>query len=176
MESSRRGLRRSAGLALAIASIGAVMACVQTTSRNSDTLVPAPTSSPVAATTATPISQPVATPVAPAPTAAPVATATPSPTPISIGSTPTQIGLFLELQGLSENTVVFGNAVVASGLTSPDAVLSINGVIIPISDDGSFEVTLALSEGPNLLEVVSSDLSGNQESRVLWIVALPEGA
>jgi len=82
--------------------------------------------------------------------------------------------LFLELQGLSENTVVRGNAIVASGLTSPDAVLSINGVIIPINDDGSFEVTLALTEGPNLLEVVSSDLYGNQESRVLWVVALPE--
>lgn len=166
MEFSRRGFRRSVGLALAIASIGAVVACVQTTSRDDDTPVPAPTSAPAPApSTATPAA--TAAPVIPTPVI-------PSPTPISIGTSPTQFGLFLELQGLGENTVVRGNAIVASGLTSPDAVLSINGVIIPVNDDGSFEVTLALNEGPNLLEIVSSDLSGNQESRVLWVVALPE--
>ena len=158
MEFSRRGLRRSAGLVLTIAFIGAVMACVQTTSRDDATPVPAPTSPPVP-TLSTAVPEPAATPI-----------------PITIGSSPTQFGLFLELQGLGENTVVRGNAIVASGQTSPDAVLSINGVIIPINDDGSFEVTLALNEGPNLLEIVSSDLSGNQESRVLWVVALPEGS
>lgn len=160
MKISRRGLVRSAVLTIAIASIGAVMACVQTTTREAVTPVPGPSA------TAAPATPPQATV-----TAVPV-----SPTPISIrvGSSPTQFGLFLELQGLSENTIVRGDTIVASGLTSPDAVLSINGVIIPINDDGSFEVTLALTEGPNLLEVVTSDLSGNQESRVLWIVALPE--
>lgn len=164
MKFSRRGLGRSAGLAIAIVSIGAVVACVQTTSRDDDTPIPAPT-----ATTG---------PVLPTATAVPQSGATPVPTsaPIQIGTSPTQLGLFLELQGLSENTVVRGDAIVASGFTSPDAVLSINGVIIPINDDGSFEVALALSEGPNLLEVVSSDLSGNQESRALWVVALPEDA
>lgn len=158
MEFSRRGLRRSAGLVLTIAFIGAVMACVQTTSRDDATPIPAPTSPPAPALS-TAVPEPAATPI-----------------PITIGSSPTQFGLFLELQGLGENTVVRGNAIVASGQTSPDAVLSINGVIIPINDDGSFEVTLALNEGPNLLEIVSSDLSGNQESRVLWVVALPEGS
>ena len=157
MKFSRRGLVRSVGLAIAIASIGAVLACVQTTTREADTPIPAP-SATAAPATATATSVPVA----------------PTPISIQVGTAPTQIGLFLELQGLSENTVVRGDAIVASGLTSPDAVLSINGVIIPINDDGSFEVTLALTEGPNLLEVVSSDLSGNQESRVLWVVALPE--
>lgn len=157
MEFSRRGLRRSAGLVLVIASIGAVMACVQTTSRDDATTTPVPgPTATVGPTTA--------------------ASATPFPDPITIGTSPTQFGLFLELQGLGENTVVRGNAIVASGQTSPDAVLSINGVIIPINDDGSFEVTLALDDGPNLLEIVSSDLSGNQESRVLWVVALPEGS
>ena len=138
------------------------MACVQTTSRDDATPVPAPTSPPVP-TLSTAVPEPAAT-------------AFPTPVAITIGSSPTQFGLFLELQGLGENTVVRGNAIVASGQTSPDAVLSINGVIIPINDDGSFEVTLALNEGPNLLEIVSSDLSGNQESRVLWVVALPEGS
>ena len=158
MEFSRRGLRRSAGLVLTIAFIGAVMACVQTTSGDDATPIPTPTSPPAPALS-TAVPEPAATPI-----------------PITIGSSPTQFGLFLELQGLGENTVVRGNAIVASGQTSPDAVLSINGVIIPINDDGSFEVTLALNEGPNLLEIVSSDLSGNQESRVLWVVALPEGS
>ncbi|MBT3941676.1 MAG: hypothetical protein HOC77_11405 [Chloroflexi bacterium] len=163
MKLSRRGLSRSAGLALVIVSIGALVACVQNTNRDPATSAPAPTATTV--------------PVQPTATTVPSAS-TPVPTtvPIQVGTTPTQLGLFLELQGLGENTVVRGDAIVASGITSPDAVLSINGVIIPINDDGSFEVTLALTEGPNLLEVVSSDLSGNQESRALWVVALPEDA
>jgi uncharacterized protein YfaP (DUF2135 family) len=82
-------------------------------------------------------------------------------------------GLFLEIEGLSEDSVVRGDTVVARGRTRPDAVLSINGVVVPVDSSGSFEVLLTLDPGPNIIEVVASDLEGNEETRVLAVVSLP---
>jgi len=95
---------------------------------------------------------------------------TPAVTPVQ------RYGLFLEIEGLSDESVVRGDTVVARGRTRPDAVLSINGVVIPVGPDGSFEVLLALNPGPNVIEVVASDLSGNQTREVLALVSLPEEA
>ncbi len=171
----RTGVRyRTAPFVALLAGLLAIAACVSSTSRDSDSeAIPEPTPLSTIAPAPTSVAAPTAAP--PAATAIPPVQA-PSPTPITIGVEPTQLGLFLELQGLTDNNVVRGDFIVASGRTSPDAVLSINGVIIPVGDDGSFEVTLALRDGPNLLEIISSDLAGNEESRVLWVVALPEGA
>ena len=84
-------------------------------------------------------------------------------------------GLFLEIEGLIEESVVRGDTVVARGRTRPDAVLSINGVVVPLDGSGSFEVLLTLDPGPNIIEVVASDLEGNEETVVLAVVSLPEG-
>jgi len=81
--------------------------------------------------------------------------------------------LTLELFGLGEETVVRGNSIVVAGRTRPNAVLSVNGVIIPLASDGRFEVTVGLKRGPNLIEVVVSDLAGVQISRILTVIALP---
>ncbi len=84
-------------------------------------------------------------------------------------------GLFLEIEGLSEESVVRGDSVTARGRTSADAIVSINGVIVPVDADGYFEVQLSLVPGPNEINVVASDLEGNEESRLLAVVSLPEG-
>jgi uncharacterized protein YfaP (DUF2135 family) len=90
-------------------------------------------------------------------------------------STVARFGLFLEIDGLGEENVVRGDFIVARGKTSPAAILSINGVIIPVDSNGNFSVQLALDPGPNVIEVVASDLNGNEVSKILAIVALPEG-
>jgi uncharacterized protein YfaP (DUF2135 family) len=82
--------------------------------------------------------------------------------------------LALDIFGIGEETIVRGASIIVAGRTHADAVLSINGVIIPMDADGRFEVTVALNPGPNLIEVVASDLDGNQKSRVLTVIALPE--
>lgn len=83
-------------------------------------------------------------------------------------------GLFLEVVGLSEENIVRGDSLFLTGRASPDAVMSVNGVIIPIAPDGSFGVSLVLNPGPNLIEVVASDLSGATESRVITVISLDE--
>jgi uncharacterized protein YfaP (DUF2135 family) len=80
----------------------------------------------------------------------------------------------LEIEGISDESIVRGDSIVARGQTSPGAIVSINGVIVPVDETGRFEVPLLLNPGPNTIEVVASDLDGNQVSTVLAVVSLPE--
>ena len=102
--------------------------------------------------------------------AQPTSTPTPAPTPLA------SLGLFLQVTGVDSESVVRNNTVTISGVTSPDAVLSINGILVPINEEGEFEVTLSLDSGANLIEVIASDFEGNEESAVLAIVSIPEEA
>ncbi len=108
----------------------------------------------------------------------PTSTPTPQPTSVPIidpaGAPVKTFGLFLEVIGLGEENIVRGNTLFLSGRASPDAVLSINGVIIPVDSDGVFGVNVSLNRGPNLLEVVVSDLAGNTESRVITVISLDD--
>jgi len=114
---------------------------------------------------------PAATPVPPTPTP------TVSPTPEST-STPTPrsgtFNLSLEFDGLGEESVVRSETVLLRGLTTADAIVSVNGVIVDVQPDGTFELTLLLEAGPNIVEVVASDLSGNSINSSLAIISIPE--
>lgn len=147
------------------------------------------TSGAIAAQTAAPDAVPLPTPTAqsPAPPATPdsgtpgpgtTPTSTPQPTSVPIidpiGAPVTTFGLFLEVIGLGEENIVRGNTLFLSGRANPDAVLSINGVIVPVDSDGVFGVNVSLDPGPNLLEVVASDLAGNTESRVITVISLDD--
>ena len=140
------------------------------------TETPAPSPSPTATATVAPTVAATATSTV-EPTAALTPTATPvppTPTPSPIPVSNVQyLGLFLEIEGLGDQSIVHGSSVIIRGQTSPDAILSIQGVIIPLSSDGRFEVTLQLDPGPNVIDVVSSDLDGNEESKSLEVVSLP---
>lgn len=179
---------RHPGLVVVVVGLILATACAQSADRNTPippsptpqataTLEPAVTATATAAATVVPTVQappPTATATA---VATATATAVPVPsatsTPILVGNVQ-RFGLFLEIEGLSEESVVRGETVIARGQTSPEAILSINGVIIPVDETGRFEVLLQLEAGPNEIEVVASDLDGNQESRVFFIVSLAE--
>ena len=130
---------------------------------------PTSTPQPTAQTELTP--QPTPTIAEAQPTSTPQSpTPTPSPTPLA------SLGLFLQVTGVDSESVVHNNTVTISGVTSPDAVLSINGILVPINEEGEFEVTLSLDPGANLIEVIASDFEGNEESAVLAIISIPEEA
>lgn len=170
---------RNLGLALAIGGAAVLAACAQTAPRNTPTPTspaPQPTETPLPAPT------PAATPTLvpePSPTATPQATPSPTVTPSAL---PTVIpvsnvqtySLSLQIDGLSDESVVRGSSIVARGQTTPGAIVSINGVIVPVDETGYFEVPLMLNPGPNRIEVVASDLDGNQVSTVLAVVSLPQ--
>ena len=145
------------------------------------TVLPEPTATP----------QPLATPVPLTPT--PIPTIAPTPTPISvstpvptivptveteilIGSTPNSgtFNLSLDFDGIGNESVVRSDRVLLHGVTSADATVSVNGVILEVQSDGTFELTLPLEPGPNIVDIVASDLEGNSINSSLAIISIPE--
>ena len=51
--------------------------------------------------------------------------------------------------------------------------MSINGEAVAVDIDGTFSAQSALDEGPNSIEVVASNLQGDQESVILALIYLP---
>jgi len=83
------------------------------------------------------------------------------------------VHLFLIVLSPLDDTVVSTPEIPVSGLTSPDAAVSINGTLISVDADGTFTTTVRLSEGPNLVEVLSSNLAGEEEYRLLSVIYIP---
>ena len=147
------------------------------------TVLPEPTATP----------QPLATPVPLTPTPIPIPTIALTPTPISvstpvptivptvetevpIGSTPNSgtFNLSLDFDGIGNESVVRSDRVLLHGVTSADATVSVNGVILEVQSDGTFELTLPLEPGPNIVDIVASDLEGNSINSSLAIISIPE--
>ena len=147
------------------------------------TVLPDPTATP----------QPSVTPVPQTPTPLPIPTIAPSPTPASIPTpAPTIVptiesdvatestsnsgtfNLSLDFEGIGNESVVRSDRVLLHGVTSPDAIVSVNGVILEVQPDGTFELTLPLDPGPNIVDIVASDLEGNSINSSLAIISIPE--
>ncbi len=165
-----RGRSAALILALVIVPVFLTAGCVQSRVRHTP-IPPTPTATAVPAT-------PTATPTPVPPTPVPTATTTPvPPTPEPTATaTPrsTTFNLSLDLEGIGDESVVRSDTVLLRGRTASDATVSVNGVIVAVQPDGTFELTLALEPGPNLVEIVASDLAGNSASSSLAIISIPE--
>lgn len=106
-------------------------------------------------------------------TATPAPESTPEPVPLGTPN-PGAVGqqVFLELRGIENESVVETSTVMVTGITTPDALLSVNGQAIAVELDGSFSVELQLEEGPNFVEFVSSNLRGQETNRVISVVSV----
>ena len=126
--------------------------------------------------TATPRSvPPLSTATAPPPQPPPTSTPTPMPTPTEAAAlTPGEDErLFIEIAEPADESVVSTGTVAVRGSTTADAVVSVNGVVVEVDAQGSFEAIVTLEEGPNLIEVVASDLTGAGESIDIVVVYIP---
>lgn len=59
------------------------------------------------------------------------------------------------------------------GSTEQDSILTVNGRIIPIEDDGSFSYTYSLNEGENILFLKAVDKAGNEKETSLKLSYFP---
>ncbi len=55
----------------------------------------------------------------------------------------------------------------------PDATVSVNGKLVIPGLDGDFSADVILEEGPNLIEIIASILTGDQEGTILTIIYIP---
>ena len=104
----------------------------------------------------------------------PTTTLTVTPTPV-ITLTPTV--LLLEITQPIDGAQVSTSAVLVSGKTIPGAVVSVSiddtVEIANVDQNGNFSVTVNLEEGPNLIEVIASDLQGNEKSSTIAVIYVP---
>jgi hypothetical protein len=175
-----RYTRRSAHVArLSFVLVGllslAITGCVESRAR----YTPVPATS-----TSTPIPLPTATIVPPTPTSVPTATPEPTATPIAVPTvipTPSAVptvssgtfNLALDFEGIGDESIVRSDTVLLRGITSADAIVSVNDVIVEVHSDGTFELTIVLAPGPNFVDVVASNLDGSSHSSSLAIISIP---
>jgi glucodextranase-like protein len=135
----------------------------------------------VEATALAPTLQP-STPTTSQPTApAPIPTSPPSspaiaPAPLESSTPSVQSSapsLVLKVTTPQDESIVNVASVDVAGTTIPGAVVSVNGQLADVDPSGKFRLTLALDEGPNVLEVVASDDSGNQVYTILTVIYEP---
>lgn len=152
--------------------------CVESRARYTPvpaTSTPEPTATPVPAATATPVPPsptPVPTPVPPTPTPTVVAVEVIDSTVEPTASSST-FNLALDFEGIGDESIVYSDTVLLRGVTSADAIVSVNDVIVEVQADGTFELTLVLSPGGNFVDVVASNLDGSQINSSLAIISIP---
>lgn len=106
------------------------------------------------------------------------ATSTPPPTPTStIAPLPTATitpePFFLLVTKPQGDSVVNSSPIAVTGSTTPDAIVSINGEAVEVDIQGGFSAQVTLEVGPNVIEVVASNLQGDQKSVILALIYLP---
>ena len=84
---------------------------------------------------------------------------------------------FLEIVSPEGDTIfVESPTTVISGLTSVDAVVSVNDDLVDVDESGQFEALVELEEGPNIIEIVASVAGGEEEFVILTVFYLPESS
>ena len=82
-------------------------------------------------------------------------------------------GFSLTMTQPTDESTVNTDRVEVIGVTIPSAVVSVNGNVAELDEEGNFTMMVVLEEGPNLIEVIASDSEGNQESRTLATIYVP---
>ena len=111
------------------------------------------------------IPPPIPEPTPPPEEVTPPPTSEPAPTP--------EPEFFLTVTQPADNSIINTDKVEVMGCTSSRAVVSVNGELAEVDEEGNFTMMVVLEEGPNIIEVIASDLEGNQESCVLVIIYVP---
>jgi Glucodextranase, domain B len=98
-------------------------------------------------------------------------------TELTPSATPSATPLFLEITQPPDGTQVSNSPVLVVGKTIPDAVVSasVNDYlqIATYTQDGQFSFAVDLEEGPDFIEVISSDPYENQASAIVSVIYNP---
>ena len=95
----------------------------------------------------------------------------------SVSRTVTSLALpFLLLVTEPENESIVSVSVLRlAGRTGPNAIVSINGRSVPVDRFGYFSGTVALDDGPNVIDVVATNDDGRTLSTVVAVIYRPPG-
>jgi len=97
--------------------------------------------------------------------------ATESPFTLSVAEVQSS-DLILKIEGIGKESVVEGDTTRLYGSTIPDALVTINGDVVPVTNHGLFYSDLKLEAGTNFIEVMASDFNGREASASFTVVSL----
>jgi hypothetical protein len=95
-----------------------------------------------------------------------------SNTPASAAPTSNPLGL--RILSPEDNAVVHAPQVEVAGEAPADLVITIDDEIVLVDETGIFSITVPLEEGPNLIQIVASNVGGNEASIDLIVTYEPE--
>ena len=72
-----------------------------------------------------------------------------------------------------DQSIVSAAVVRLSGRTGPEAITSVNGVSVLVDELGFFSTTFTLEPGPNIIDVVATNVDGKVLSTVLALIYRP---
>ncbi len=72
-----------------------------------------------------------------------------------------------------DGDIVDEPSVTVVGRTRIDAVVSVNDELPEPDENGRFEATVVLEEGPNVIEIVASTADGEQLDIVILVIYIP---
>ncbi len=72
-----------------------------------------------------------------------------------------------------DQSIVRENPLRISGRSSPDAVISVDGVSVPVDAIGIFSTMVLLDDGPNVIDVVATNNAGQILGSVLAVIYRP---
>ena len=112
------------------------------------------------------------------PSPVPNSSKTPAPSPTSSPGTVTEYSsgaLWLRLFTPQDDQVVTTAQITVEGQAPAETVIGVNDQISVVGSDQSFSIPVILKEGPNVIEIIASDVYGNEIDLVLTVVYDPQG-
>ena len=79
----------------------------------------------------------------------------------------------MQITGPADGATVSSPQVTVAGSAAPGAVVTVNNDILIVGANGLFLHNMTLAQGPNVIEVIASDMSGSQMSADLVVTYLP---
>ena len=80
---------------------------------------------------------------------------------------------FLVVGEPQDQSIVSDNPVHLSGRTIPGAMVSVNGVSVPVDELGIFSTSVRLQLGPNTVDVLASSPEGDLLGQVIAVIFRP---
>jgi ABC-type Fe3+-hydroxamate transport system substrate-binding protein len=96
-----------------------------------------------------------------------------STAPAQQGVAHTSGSLTVRLLQPQDGATVSTRIVTIKGEAPPETVVSVNDDILVVGADAKFESDVALEEGPNVIEIVASDLDGNEVTSIVAVTYEP---
>jgi hypothetical protein len=96
------------------------------------------------------------------------------PPTLAVPSTPTPVANFpLVLAAPREGDIISASPLLVSGVTVPNAIVSVNDVVGMANGEGRFDLSVPLQAGPNVLEVIASQPNGQQTFVIVTVMYQP---